>query len=133
MPLIHIPIINNQIISTVLISNGISDKNGDLIFFPLKALWDTGAQNSAIKSNLALSLSLVYNRNGAVNTHNGNGTAKVFNGIININGVSNSKYFSLTSIYDILTSTHPIDILIGMDIISQGKLLVVGTQMLFKY
>jgi predicted aspartyl protease len=84
-----------------------------------KALWDTGAMASVISRNVVNQLQL--QPIGKTKVIHANGESIVYTYLIDIHLVNNISFYSLYVTEGLFTDT---DVLIGMDIISQGDFAI---------
>jgi predicted aspartyl protease len=107
-------------ISTPLFIKKISDSS---LEYPAKAVWDTGATSSMISAALARKLTLAPT-----------GTIQ----IAGVHGVQNARCYSIDIVFGNKFTIPAVkvseasdfggfDILVGMDIISKGKMVIDGT------
>lgn len=119
---IIVPIVDNQPISEVYLFNCILGSDGTINALPAKGLWDTGAQTTTIKQSFADTLKLEFVREKSSNSAAlSKQTVKIYKGCIRIG----TRNYSLEEIAVALPNDNErIDMLIGMDIISQGILSI---------
>lgn len=88
---------------------------------PVKAQWDTGATETCISKELANKLKLIPT--GLVNVHTPSGIGTMNKYMINL-VLNNEVRFVNLSVMDSEIGKQGIDVLIGMDIISNGDFAV---------
>lgn len=88
---------------------------------PVKAQWDTGATGTCISKELASKLKLIPT--GLVNVHTPSGIGTMNKYMINL-VLNNEVRFVNLSVMDSEIGKQGIDVLIGMDIISNGDFAV---------
>ena len=88
---------------------------------PVKAQWDTGATGTCISKELANKLKLIPT--GLVNVHTPSGIGTMNKYMINL-VLNNEVRFVNLSVMDSEIGKQGIDVLIGMDIISNGDFAV---------
>lgn len=88
---------------------------------PVKAQWDTGATGTCISKELANKLKLIPT--GLVNVHTSSGIGTMNKYMINL-VLNNEVRFVNLSVMDSEIGKQGIDVLIGMDIISNGDFAV---------
>lgn len=88
---------------------------------PVKAQWDTGATGTCISKELANKLKLIPT--GLVNVHTPSGIGTMNKYMINL-VLNNEVRFANLSVMDSEIGKQGIDVLIGMDIISNGDFAV---------
>lgn len=86
-----------------------------------KALWDTGATNSCISTNVVQALSLVPTGKKNICTPSGSDTVNTY--LVNIT-LPNNVIIPDIEVCDSQIGNQGLDLLVGMDIINQGDLSV---------
>lgn len=94
---------------------------GDKTFFTDKAMWDTGSTITAISHATAQQYHAIPNETGTSISATDRLDADIYQATIELPG---GIVFRDIDLWDISLSHLDVEIVIGMDIISQGKLLV---------
>ena len=102
-----------------LINSAVVESGKDHV--PVRAQWDTGATGTCISKELANKLKLVPT--GLVNVHTPSGIGTMNKYMINL-VLNNEVRFVNLSVMDSEIGKQGIDVLIGMDIISNGDFAV---------
>ena len=102
-----------------LINSAVVESGKDHV--PVRAQWDTGATGTCISKELANKLKLIPT--GLVNVHTPSGIGTINKYMINL-VLNNEVRFVNLSVMDSEIGKQGIDVLIGMDIISNGDFAV---------
>ncbi len=102
-----------------LINSAVVESGKDHV--PVRAQWDTGATGTCISKELANKLKLIPT--GLVNVHTPSGIGTMNKYMINL-VLNNEVRFVNLSVMDSEIGKQGIDVLIGMDIISNGDFAV---------
>ena len=108
-------VIVSEIISKCYVRKFIPGLNNEASFIEIFALWDTGATHSAISTKTATLLDLVPVKKTSIIHAGGRSIVSIYDIDIILPNNSLMQYVSV-----IETELYDLDLLIGMDIISQG-------------
>lgn len=94
---------------------------GDKVFATDKAMWDTGATITAISHSSAKKLDAIPSESGTTVSATDKNDSDIYLATLELPG---GIVFHDIEVWDVDLSDHGAEIVIGMDIISQGRLVV---------